>query len=64
MVKSPAKVTAKRTGLKLSPGKKDEGQLTLEAAFSAGQLLKEAQRLKKQAVGSTIVDLVRCFLQL
>ena len=56
--KSPRKVKAKRVGLKIDAGPSDAGQLTLEAAFSAAQLLKEAKELKKKAVGETVVDLV------
>ena len=40
-------------------GPKADDQLTLEAAFSAGQLLQEAKRLKKKALGETVIDLVR-----
>ena len=50
---------AKRAGLKLVAGPKEDNQLTLEAAFSAGQLLQAAKKLKAKALGTTIVDLVR-----
>ena len=43
----------------MEAGPKDQGQLTLEAAFSAGQLLKEAQQLKKKALSGKVIDLVR-----
>ena len=44
--------------MKLNAGPTQKGQVTLEVAFSAGQLLKEAKRLKQKALGSKVVDLV------
>ena len=50
-VKSPrkAELPLKRGGLKISTAP-DKGQLTLTAAFSAGQLLQESKELKRKAL--------------
>ena len=50
-VKSPRNVELplKKGGLKLST-KPDKGQLTLTAAFSAGQLYQESKALKRKAL--------------
>ena len=45
--------------MKLNAGPAEKGQVTLEVAFNAGQLLKEAKELKKKALASEVIDLVR-----
>ena len=53
----------KRAGLKLNAGPAEKGQVTLEVAFSAGQLLKEAKMLKQKAMGSKAAELVSLFFR-
>ena len=45
-------------GLKMMVGPKEDGQLTLEAAFSAGKLLKQAKELKKKALANQVFVVV------
>ena len=50
-MKSPAKEKkTSKGGLKLPAFEKDETQRTLEDAFTAGALYKEAKELKKKAL--------------
>ena len=51
-LKSPKKKaeTAKRSGWKIQVAPKGDAQLTLEAAFDAGRLVKEARQLKRKAL--------------
>ena len=54
-VKSPRSMTLplKRGGLKIT-AVPDKGQLTLNAAFSAGKLLQESRLLKRKAIPEKI----------
>ena len=42
--------TSKRSGWKVQVDPKGGAQLTLEAAFDAGRLVKEARQLKRKAL--------------
>ena len=58
MVKSPrtAKIPVKNTRVKVTK-KKDEVQLTLETAFEAGKLYREAKELKQKALmGQNVIQ--------
>ena len=59
-VKSPRNVNLplKRGGLKFTTTP-DKGQLTLTAAFSAGQLLQETKKMKRKALMETELIEVR-----
>ena len=56
-LKSPKRDSkAKRSGWKIQVLPKGEAQLTLEAAFDAGRLVREAKKLKRKALEQDQVE--------
>ena len=50
-LKSPRQGSnTKRSGWKIQVSPKNDGQQTLEAAFDAGRLVREAKKMKKRAL--------------
>ena len=49
-LKSPKANTTKRSGWKIQVSPKGDAQMTLEASFDAGRLVREAKKLKRKAL--------------